>query len=53
MSGCSNCGKWDTEKCQECNGFGKKNYGGFSSQTCAGCGGSGKVCRNCKKGTGK
>jgi hypothetical protein len=53
MGKCSNCWKFKTEKCPECNGHGKKNYGGFSSQTCDRCGGSGEICSNCGKGTGK
>jgi len=50
---CRNCGSADNEKCRECNGSGKKNYGGFSSQRCARCGGSGWVCKKCARGTGQ
>ena len=54
MSRCSNCWKYDTKQCDECRGFGKKDYGGFGvSQTCDRCGGSGEICSNCGKGTAK
>jgi hypothetical protein len=54
MGGCSSCGKYGTEKCGECHGYGKKDYGGFGiSHTCETCGGSGRVCDSCKRGTAK
>jgi DnaJ-class molecular chaperone len=53
-SRCSSCWKYDTKKCDECRGFGKKDYGGFGiAQTCDRCGGSGEICNNCGKGTAK
>jgi hypothetical protein len=54
MGKCSNCWKFDTEKCPECSGFGGKDYGGFGlTRTCPKCEGSGKICSNCGKAAAK
>jgi hypothetical protein len=47
MAKCNGCGGYDKDKCRECGGSGKKNYGGFSSTPCKSCDGRGWVCRKC------